>query len=521
MEQKIHNTFTRMEDEIEKFDKVFAQGGKFEQAVAQAGGDIAWFDDIREALDKLADVLMDGHRAAMPNMDEDVNEGRLGFSDMEKFGDEAASKIDMEARRRGSADMEPGDADELRYKVAKEMGYIKESTLTEGVLDADDDDGFMARSQLYFMARDAIQLHGIIGDTDDLEPWVQSKIAQAAQGIDAVRRYTEYNAMKQEMPMDGAMDMEEDEDLDEAVGKLGKYALAAMLGLGAVKGIDATSAKHSPLGQALDHAASTYSGEEAADALELYKNIDLYADEDPSRLQYWASQNQDLINQFKESTVDEGSYGKKKKKKYYEQETLESYQDRYNRVASTANAIKVNKELATMPQDAARKVSGNADYSHDKNPFYRAKADARKNDGLGPHADIVKRMKPNPTDGKFKWGRDKLADSVMEDEDEKHYMCVHAKKGTHKCTAKSSYEAAKKAAELWGMKSTAGIDAHLMEGKYKSDAQRKAVHASKAEKANEAVNEGMEFDEKRNDELQTVAKDLFANAKAAAKKKVK
>ena len=100
-------------------------------------------------------------------------------------------------------------------------------------------------------------------------------------------------------------------------------------------------------------------------------------------------------------------------------------------------------------------------------------------------------------------------------------MCVHAKKGTHKCTAKSSYEAAKKAAELWGMKSTAGIDAHLMEGKYKSDAQRKAVHASKAEKANEAVNEGMEFDEKRNDELQTVAKDLFANAKAAAKKKVK
>ena len=56
------------------------------------------------------------------DMDEDVNEGRLGFSDMEKFGDEAASKIDMEADAEG-ADMEPGDADELRYKIAKEMGY--------------------------------------------------------------------------------------------------------------------------------------------------------------------------------------------------------------------------------------------------------------------------------------------------------------------------------------------------------------------------------------------------------------
>ena len=36
------------------------------------------------------------------------------------------------------------------------MGYIKESVVTEGVLDSDDDDGFMARPQLYFMARDAI-----------------------------------------------------------------------------------------------------------------------------------------------------------------------------------------------------------------------------------------------------------------------------------------------------------------------------------------------------------------------------
>ena len=470
MEQKIHNTFTRMEDEIAKFDKVFAKGGKFEQAVAQSGGDIAWFDDMRSALDKLAETLMDCHQAAMPNMDEDVNEGRLGFSDIEKFGDEAASKIDMECRRRGSADMEPGDADELRYKVAKEMGYIKESTLTEGVLDADDDDGFMARSQLYFMARDAITLHGIIDDRQDLEPWVQSKIAQAAQGIDAVRRYTEYNAMKQEMPMDGAMDMEEsksqgdawyieqdakrmaekdghdwsslpygrksvyrdkaaemrkgdDEDLDESLGKLGKYALAAMLGLGAVKGgLDATSARHSPLGQALDHAAQNYSGPEAAEASELYNKIDLYADEDPGKLQSWIKQNQDLVNQFKESAVDEGAYGKKKKKKYYEEA------------------------------------------------------------------------------------------------EEKHYMCVHADKGTHKCTAKSSYEAAKKAAEMWGMKSTAGIDAHLMEGKYKSDAQRKAVHAAKAK---ESVQEGMEFDEKRNDDLQTIAKDLFANAKAQAAKKVK
>lgn len=35
------------------------------------------------------------------------------------------------------------------------------------------------------------------------------------------------------------------------------------------------------------------------------------------------------------------------------------------------------------------------------------------------------------------------------------------KKAKHECHAKSSYEAAKKAAEHWKLKSTAGIDAHL------------------------------------------------------------
>ena len=92
----------------------------------------------------------------------------------------------MQARRMGSADMELHDADELRYKIAVDMGYIEESVVTEGVLDADDDDGFMARSQLYFMARDAITLHGMIDDRDNLEGWVQSKIAQSAEAIDAV-----------------------------------------------------------------------------------------------------------------------------------------------------------------------------------------------------------------------------------------------------------------------------------------------------------------------------------------------
>jgi LysM repeat protein len=49
--------------------------------------------------------------------------------------------------------------------------------------------------------------------------------------------------------------------------------------------------------------------------------------------------------------------------------------------------------------------------------------------------------------------------SLLEDE-EKSFVCVHAKKGKCEVKAKTSYEAAKKAADKWKMKSTAGIDTH-------------------------------------------------------------
>ena len=53
-----------------------------------------------------------------------------------------------------------------------------------------------------------------------------------------------------------------------------------------------------------------------------------------------------------------------------------------------------------------------------------------------------------------------VEESVVEGE-ERPYVCVHAKKGKHECRASTSYEAAQKAAKAWGLKSTAGIDAHL------------------------------------------------------------
>ena len=151
-EQKIDNTFSRVMDEINRLQKAFQPGKNLEKAIAEVGGDIAWLKEINESFDKLYDMLEEGHMGAVAHLQTD----------------EACSSG-------------------------------KKKRMTEGVLDSDDDDGFMARSQLYFLARDAIKLHSVIDDRDDLEPWVASKIAQASKDMDSVRRYTEYNAMKAEI----------------------------------------------------------------------------------------------------------------------------------------------------------------------------------------------------------------------------------------------------------------------------------------------------------------------------------
>lgn len=65
------------------------------------------------------------------------------------------------------------------------------------------------------------------------------------------------------------------------------------------------------------------------------------------------------------------------------------------------------------------------------------------------------------------------AQRYNESAEERPYVCVHASKGKHECTATSSYGAAKKAAKHWGLKSTAGIDAHLADVEHVAEKDNK------------------------------------------------
>lgn len=92
------------------------------------------------------------------------------------------------------------DIDVAKSYMKRHMTELKEgrepvvymSEIMEGVLDDTDDDGWMAKSELYKLSKYAIQLHGMIQDNENLEPWVQSKITKAADYISSVKHYMEY-----------------------------------------------------------------------------------------------------------------------------------------------------------------------------------------------------------------------------------------------------------------------------------------------------------------------------------------
>jgi hypothetical protein len=84
--------------------------------------------------------------------------------------------------------------------------------INEGVLDDMDDDGFMAKRQLYDLAKYSVELHRMIQDTDNLEPWVQAKITKAADYISTVKHYLEYQGVR-----DGS-DMADEIGFDDMAG---------------------------------------------------------------------------------------------------------------------------------------------------------------------------------------------------------------------------------------------------------------------------------------------------------------
>ena len=253
-------------------------------------------------------------------------------------------------------------------KIKNEKANKPQEPLVEGVLDDADEDGWMAKSQLYKLAKYAIGLHGMISDTDNLEPWIQAKITRASEDLSSVKHYMEYNEVNAS-PWDGP------EQTPMAVGEdmhdVDEHKMLAKHLMDMAKEDDAD--EYGMDGDYFREVARAVMGH---DPMEIRAAI-LDGDTSPREqvLDHIAHQHPDLL-----------------------------------------------KEI--FPRDA------------EKEPYL----------------------------------------ATMREGEENHYLCVHAQKGSMKCTAGSSYEAAKKAAAQWKMKSTAGIDAHLMGDKPKTATEGHSPH---------------------------------------------
>lgn len=344
-------------------------------------------------------------------------------------------------------------------KIKNEKAEQPQDPLVEGVLDDTDEDGWMAKSQLYKLAKYAIGLHGMITDTDNLEPWIQAKITRASEDMSSVKHYLEYQAINphhEEMPT------------------------------------------QDPMGEATPASIGIQQNIKRGDT-----SIDTM------RKTYAAGRKKPLTPQQRDTNF---SYGKKRKSVEEDMHDVDEHKMLAKHLMDMAKEDDADEY--GMDGDYFREVA-RAVMGHDPMEIRAAILDgdtAPREQVLDhiaqQHPDLLKEIFPRDAENE-----PYLA--TMREGEENHYLCVHAQKGTTKCTASSSYEAAKKAAAQWKMKSTAGIDAHLMGDEPKTATEGHSPHkkgTAKYKKHMAAKHASMA--EGTADQLEKQAVDFFTSIKS-------
>ena len=144
MRDKIDRTIMRSLDMVEKLEKLFGNNGAFEQAVAEAGGDIGWFGDVRENLKTLYSNIEELHMGAVSHMDEfesTESDSEATLTEFNRHQDIIDQIIDMQ----------PESMDEI-VRMAEKLGAPDEAIddILQSVLDrVDIDESFNDTSLSY------------------------------------------------------------------------------------------------------------------------------------------------------------------------------------------------------------------------------------------------------------------------------------------------------------------------------------------------------------------------------------
>lgn len=121
------------------------------------------------------------------------------------------------------------------------VGSLKREAVSDNVVDSDtlpadandDGEGYMAKAQLMSLNKQSGELYNMLGDNEELEAWVQSKITKASDYINAAYNYLQYEKNKantigngEGAPADPSMPT--DDNLSEGIKPISKYKSIVM-----------------------------------------------------------------------------------------------------------------------------------------------------------------------------------------------------------------------------------------------------------------------------------------------------
>ena len=68
IEKRVENLYQGAFESIESLDNLFKKGGFLEMSVEKLGGDISWFNDVRNALDNAMEQIEESHMGAVAHL---------------------------------------------------------------------------------------------------------------------------------------------------------------------------------------------------------------------------------------------------------------------------------------------------------------------------------------------------------------------------------------------------------------------------------------------------------------------
>lgn len=129
-EQKIANTFEKMRDTIDQYTKVVRQDGALWKSIEEIGGDPAWLNDIKTALDAVYTAIEEADMGARMHLD--MQDESADLSEEPNEGNEFSGAL-AQAKQTGKKEFE---VDGKKYKVQEgatiSPTYIKHLKLKYG-----------------------------------------------------------------------------------------------------------------------------------------------------------------------------------------------------------------------------------------------------------------------------------------------------------------------------------------------------------------------------------------------------